>query len=72
MKARIKAWQAVIDPATGKIHDEVGLRALDSIFYGPMRELDEVTDEIIEDMKVEFEKLYSGFCYDRLEIHKGD
>ena len=25
MKACVKAWQAVINPATGKIHDEVGL-----------------------------------------------
>lgn len=46
MKACVKAWQAVINPATGKVHDEVGLRALDALLYGPVREVDDVTDEI--------------------------
>ena len=39
MKACVKAWQAVINPATGKVHDEAGLRALDAILYGPVREV---------------------------------
>lgn len=38
MKACVKAWQDVIDPATGRVHDEVGLRALDAILYGPVLE----------------------------------
>lgn len=69
MKACVKAWQAVINPATGKVHDEVGLRALDAILYGPVREVDEVTDEIAEEMVTEFEKLHPDFRYDQLEIH---
>ena len=24
MKACVKAWQAVVNPATGKVHDEAG------------------------------------------------
>ena len=72
MKACIKAWQAVINPATGRVHDEAGLRALDAICYGPVREVEEVTDKIAEDMKAEFEKLHPGFRYDHLEIHTGD
>ena len=33
MKACVKAWQAVISPATGKVHDEVGFRALDALLF---------------------------------------
>ena len=69
MKACVKAWQAVVNPTTGKVHDEVGLRALDAILYGPVREVDEVTDEIAEEMVTEFEKLHTDFRYDQLEIH---
>lgn len=31
---------------TGRIHDEAGLRALDAILYGPVREIKELTDEV--------------------------
>ena len=72
MKACIKAWQAVINPATGMVHDEAGLRALDALFYGPVREIEEVTEEVAEDMKAEFEKQYPDFRYDRLEIYTND
>ena len=69
MKACVKAWQAVINPATGKVHDEAGLRALKAILYGPVREVDEVTDEVAEDMVAEFKKLHPDFRYDQMEIH---
>ena len=68
MKACVKAWQAVINPDTGKVHDETGLRALDAILYGPVREVDEVSDEVAEDMVTEFKKLHPDFRYDQLEI----
>ena len=69
MKACVKAWQDVINPATGRIHDEAGLRALDAILYGPVREIKELTDEVAEEMAAEFEKLHADFRYDHLEIH---
>ena len=69
MKAYVKAWQDLINPATGKVYDEEGLRNLNSILYGPEREIEEVTDEIAEDMKADFEKMYPDFRYDQLEIH---
>lgn len=54
---------------TGRIHDEAGLRALDAILYGPVREIKELTDEVAEEMAAEFEKLHPDFRYDHLEIH---
>lgn len=69
MKVCIKAWQDVINPATGKVHDEEGLRALNAVLYGPVREVEDVTEEVVEDMKAEFEELYPAFRYDHLEIH---
>lgn len=69
MKACVKAWQAVINPATGKVHDEAGLRALDAILYGSVREVDELTDEVADEMVEEFKYLYPDFRYDQLEIH---
>ena len=69
MKACVKAWENVIDPKTGNVHDEAGLRIYDAIFYGPVREVDELTDEIAEEMVTEFEKLHPDFRYDQLEIH---
>lgn len=69
MKACVKAWQAVINPATGKVHDEAGLRALDAILYGPVREVAELTDEVADEMVEEFKYLHPDFRYDQLEIH---
>lgn len=69
MKACVKAWQAVINPATGKVYDESELRTLDAILYGPVKEVDEVTDEVAEDMRTEFESLHPDFRYDQIEIH---
>ena len=36
MKACVKAWQNVIDPATEKVHDEFELKVLDAQLYGPV------------------------------------
>ncbi|MDD5891986.1 MAG: hypothetical protein PUC72_05550 [Bacteroidales bacterium] len=72
MKVFITAWNDVINPTTGKIHDEEGLRALDAIHYGPKREVEEVTDTVAEEMVAEFEKLYPDFCYDHIELRKGE
>lgn len=69
MKVCVKAWQKVIDLATGKVHDEVGLRALDAILFGPVREVKELTDDVAKEMVAEFEKLHPYFRYDHLEIH---
>ncbi len=69
MKACVKAWQDIINTTTGKVWDEAGLRALSAILYGPVREVDKMTDEIVDDMTTEFEKLYPNFRYDHLEIH---
>lgn len=69
ISACIKAWQDVINPATGRVHDDAGLRALNAILYGPVREVEEVTEAVAEDMKSEFVKLHPDFKYDHIEIH---
>ena len=68
MKACIKAWQNVINPTTGRVHDEEGLQALDAILYGPVREVKVVTDEVFVEMEAEFKNLHPDFCYDNLEL----
>lgn len=68
MKACVKAWQAVIDPKTGKVHDELGLRALDAIMYGPLWKIDSVSAEIRGKMIAECKTLHPDFRYDCLEI----
>ena len=42
---------------------------MDAILYGPVREVDEVTDEVADEMVAEFEKLHPDFRYDQLEIY---
>ena len=69
MKARVKAWEAVINPKTGKVYDEEELRVFDAILYGPVREVEVLTDEVAEEMVAEFEKLHPDFHYDHLEIN---
>ena len=68
MKACIKAWQNVINPTTGRVHDEEGLQALDAILYGPVREVKDVTYEVFVDMEAEFKNLHPDFCYDNLKV----
>ena len=68
MKACVKAWQAVIDPKTRKVYDELGLRALDAIMYGPLWKIDSVSAEIRDKMIAEFKTLHPDFRYDCLEI----
>ncbi len=69
INACIKAWQDIINPATGKVHDDAGLLALNAILYGPVREVEEVPEAVAEDMKSEFVKLHPDFKYDHIEIH---
>ena len=68
MKVYIKAWQNVIDPSTGKVHNELGLKALDALLYGPVRNVEKVTPEIYNEMIEEFQKKYPDFRYDCLKI----
>ncbi len=68
MKARVKAWQAVIDPKTDKVHDEFGLRALDAIMYGPVKEIESATEEERDELVKEFKKLHPDFRCNYLEI----
>lgn len=69
VKACVKAWENVIDPKTGKVHDEAGLRIYDAILYGTVREVEELTDEVADEMVEEFKYLHPDFRYDQLEIH---
>ena len=69
MKACVKAWQTVINPTTGKVHDEIGLRYVGAIRYGPVREVTIMTDGVADKMVTEFEKLNPDFRYDQLEIY---
>ena len=68
MKACVKAWQKVINPRTRMIHDEIGLKALDALLYGPVRDIETITEKTREEMIAEFEKKYPDFSYDFLEI----
>ena len=68
MKAYVKAWQKVINPQTRMIHDEIGLKALDALRYGPVREIEAITEKTRKEMIIEFERNYPDFRYDFLEI----
>lgn len=72
MKLYIKAWQTVINLATHIAYDEAGLQDLNGILYGPVREVYEVTDEVVEEMKLEFEKMHPDFRYDHMEVNIAD
>ena len=67
MKANVKAWQDIFNEK-GIIKDEVSLRALNCILYGPVWEIKELTNEIADKMVEEFNKLFPDFRYDHLEI----
>ena len=68
IKVCIKVWQEVINPATGKIHDEAGLKALDAIMYGPVHVVDEITSNFEKELLDEFRVLHPDFRFDRYEI----
>ena len=68
MKACVKAWQEVINPQTRAIYDEIGLKALDALRYGPVREIEVITEKNRKEMIAEFEKKHPDFRYDFLEI----
>lgn len=67
MKAYVKAWQDIYNQ-NGLITDEFSMKALDSIFYGPVREVDELTTDTADELIAEFEMLHPDFRYDHLEI----
>ena len=68
IKVCIRVWQEIIDPTTGKIHDEKGLNALDAIMYGPVHEVDEITSDLEKKLLDEFKELHPNFRFDRYEI----
>ena len=68
IKVCIRVWQEVINPATGKIHDEAGLKALDAIMYGPVHVVDEITSNLEKELLDEFKALHPDFRFDRYEI----
>ena len=68
IKVCIKVWQEIIDPTTGKIHDEKGLNALDAIMYGPVHEVDEITSDLEKKLLDEFKEIHPNFRFDRYEI----
>lgn len=68
IKVCIKVWQEVINPATGKIHDEAGLKALDAIKYGPIHVVDEITSNLEKELLDEFKARHPDFRFDRYEI----
>ncbi len=55
-----------------KVHDEFGLKDLDALFYGPVRNVDKITPEVRNDMIEEFRKKYPDFRYDYLKIVTDD
>ena len=67
MKAYVKAWQDIYNQ-NGLITDELSLRALDGVFCGPVREVDELTTDTADELIAEFERLHPDFRYDHLEI----
>ena len=68
MKVCVKAWQNVINPSTGKIHDDLGLKTLDALLYGPVRNVERITPKIRDEMIEEFHRKNPKFRYDCLEI----
>ena len=72
MKAYIKAWQSIIDPKTNKVYDEEGLRHLDGIKSGNVRDVDEITPEIEKNMLDEFRMKYPDFVYDNYKLFTED
>ena len=68
MKACVKAWPAMINPATGKVYSDTELCELGVVLYGPVREVSEMTHEIAEEMAMEFDKLHPDYKYDQMQI----
>ncbi len=68
MKVCIVARQPTIDPRTGKRYSDKDLAKLDSILRGPIHEVDKITIDLHEQLRIEFEKLYPNFGYADYEI----
>ena len=68
IKVCIRAWQEVINPETGRTHDEKGLKALDAVRYGPVHKVDRITSNLEQELLNEFKELYPDFRFDRFMI----
>ena len=69
-KVNIVARQMILNPITGKPHDDQGLFALDGIMYGTLRIVDENADdnEIMRLLIKEFEEKHPDFHADSYEL----
>lgn len=68
IKVCIRVWQEIINPATGKTYDDVGLQALNGIMYGPVHEVNEISLDLEKQLLDEFKRIYPDFRFDRYEI----
>ncbi len=64
MRVHIVVWQNVINPETGKVHNEEGLRALDAIRYGKIYETEDLNPDFEKKIKEDFENINLDFFYD--------
>ena len=69
-KANIIARQLIINPTTGKPHDDQGLYALDGIMYGSLHIVDEQEDnnKIMHMLIKEFEENHPDFHANSYEL----
>lgn len=68
MKVFVTARKPIIAAATGKQFSDEELKVLDGIKYGPIREVEMITEEIAENLIHEFLKMHPGFNNAELEI----
>lgn len=63
-KVALVARQNIVNPMTGRVHDDTGLRALDGIRYGKMRVVEDHFDshEVMKNLIQEFEADNGDFC----------
>lgn len=62
--AKLIARERIIDPSTGKIHNDIGLIALNGYYESPVIEFDsnENEDEILRTLILRFESEYKNLC----------
>ena len=70
MKVCVKAWDDVINPAKGAVHNDEGLFALDAIEYGETHEVDSITRENRKNMVEDFKQNHPGRGFDHYEVLK--
>lgn len=66
--------QDIIKPKTMKVHDDMGLRAVNGILFGQARSIEDSVDPLTlwHDMKREFEQEHPNFRADRYTIRLED